>query len=276
VRKMIMLIAVLILESLTGIQAGCPVRCNCSENSVTCVSENLEHVPYFESLTNSPVIIDLSGSSISIVDMDDFSFDKSDQVKEIYLNNSKLVTIEEKAFEELENLQELYLRDNFLNSLPENFISTNENMILLDISSNYFIDMPKITSQSLEVLAIANSKVLRPHLKNNAMKLMILLTPGGDEDAWEMEELLKNIDSPQDLQASNPVITSNKYIGKSVEFDDIYFTDFNFSVLLCFAIVSSLVIGAICGSCVTYKLITGNIKQTESWKELLTSDENFA
>ncbi|XP_063906868.1 protein slit-like [Zophobas morio] len=152
-------IVLLILVLLTETHAGCPLICNCTENSINCVSKNLEKVPSFESLDNNPLIIDLSGNSISLIGMDHFSFDKSEEVKEVFLNNSGVVAIEEAAFEELENLQELYLSDNLLNAVPENFLIHNENMVLLDLSTNYFTDMPKIKSKSLEVFTIASSGV---------------------------------------------------------------------------------------------------------------------
>lgn len=124
------------------------------------MEKDLESVPSFESLVNDPVIIDLSGNKINMIDNDDFSFDKSDKVKEIYLNNTELLDLDSEAFDELENLQELYLGDNLLNSIPESLIEDLPNMILLDISNNHFSgDMPKIISKSLEVLAVANSKI---------------------------------------------------------------------------------------------------------------------
>ncbi|KAJ8940454.1 hypothetical protein NQ318_007155 [Aromia moschata] len=157
-RKMIHLVVLAALIALGD--SGCPSMCNCSESSVLCIQKDLESVPSFESLLNDPIIIDLSGNKINMIDGDDFTFDKSDRVKEIYLNSTELLDIDSEAFDELENLQELYLGDNLLNSLPETLIEDLPNMILLDISNNHFSgDMPKIRSKSLEVLAVANSKV---------------------------------------------------------------------------------------------------------------------
>ncbi|KAJ8938214.1 hypothetical protein NQ314_011573 [Rhamnusium bicolor] len=151
---------VLLAALISATESGCPSMCTCSDSSVLCIEKDLESIPSFESLINDPIIIDLSGNKINMVDSDDFSFDKSDKVKEIYLNNTELLDIDSEAFDELENLQELYLGDNLLNSIPENLIQDLLNMILLDISNNHFSgNMPKIISHSLEVLAVANSKV---------------------------------------------------------------------------------------------------------------------
>lgn len=155
------MLLLLFLSVFTGIHAGCPIRCNCTDNAVNCISRKLEYIPFFEGLDNNPLIIDLSGNSIPLIDIDDFSFDKSDQVQAIYLNNSEIVSIEARAFDELESLQELYLAGNFLNNLPETFVENNENLILLDLSSNQFADMPKIYSESLEILAFINSGLQR-------------------------------------------------------------------------------------------------------------------
>lgn len=155
------MLLLLFLSLFTGIHAGCPIRCNCTDNAVNCISRKLEYIPFFEDLDNNPLIIDLSGNSIPLIDIDDFSFDKSDQVQAIYLNNSGIVSIEALAFDELESLQELYLAGNFLNTLPETFVENNENLILLDLSSNQFADLPKIYSESLEVLAFINSGLQR-------------------------------------------------------------------------------------------------------------------
>lgn len=151
---------VLLAALISTCESGCPSMCNCTDSAVLCMEQNLESVPSFESLENDPVIIDLSGNKINMIDNDDFSFDKSDRVKEIYLNNTELLDLDLEAFDELENLQELYLGDNLLNSIPESLIEDLPNMILLDISNNHFSgDMPKIISKSLEVLAVANSKI---------------------------------------------------------------------------------------------------------------------
>ncbi|XP_018568769.1 leucine-rich repeat, immunoglobulin-like domain and transmembrane domain-containing protein 3 [Anoplophora glabripennis] len=151
---------ILLAALISACESGCPSMCNCTDSAVLCMETDLESVPSFESLINDPLIIDLSGNKINMIDNDDFSFDKSDRVKEVYLNNTELLDLDSEAFEEMENLQELYLGDNLLNSIPENLIEDLPNMILLDISNNHFSgDMPKIISKSLEVLAVANSKV---------------------------------------------------------------------------------------------------------------------
>ncbi|KAJ8909847.1 hypothetical protein NQ315_013333 [Exocentrus adspersus] len=158
--KMILKYLILLAPLISLGKSGCPSMCNCTDTAVLCVESNLESVPSFESLENDPVIIDLSGNKINMIDNDDFTFDKSDRVKEVYLNNSELLDIDSEAFEELENLQELYLGDNLLNSIEKTLIQDLPNMILLDISNNQFSgDLPQIISKSLEVLAVANSKV---------------------------------------------------------------------------------------------------------------------
>lgn len=151
---------ILLAALISACESGCPSMCTCTESAVLCMEKNLESIPSFESLINDPLIIDLSGNKINMVDNDDFSFDKSDRVKEVYLNNTELLDLDSEAFDEMESLQELYLGDNLLNSIPENLIEDLPNMILLDLSNNHFSgDMPKIISKSLEVLAVANSKV---------------------------------------------------------------------------------------------------------------------
>lgn len=155
------MLLLLFMNVFVGIHAGCPIRCNCTDNTVNCISQKLEYVPFFENLDNNPLIIDLSGNSIQTIDIDDFSFDKSTEVQAVYLNNSEIVSIEDRAFDELESLQELYLAGNFLNNLPETFVENNENLILLDLSSNQFVDMPKFNSESLEILALINSGLER-------------------------------------------------------------------------------------------------------------------
>ncbi|KAG5899976.1 hypothetical protein JTB14_034545 [Gonioctena quinquepunctata] len=141
-------------------EAGCPAVCNCSETSVLCMENGLETIPSFRTLENDPVIIDLSGNKIDIIGPDDLSFEKTNLVKEVYLNKSDIFDIDYEAFDEMENLQELYLADNLLNSIPDNLIEDLPNMVLLDLSNNYFSGkMPVIKSQSLEVLALANCKI---------------------------------------------------------------------------------------------------------------------
>jgi hypothetical protein len=361
--KMFLVATVLVLKLLLQVEGGCPVKCTCTENSVTCVSRNLEYVPYFESLTNNPLIIDVSGNAISIVDIDDFSFDKSDQVKEIYLNSTQLITIEEKAFEELENLQELYLGDNLLNTLPENFLSNNDNLILLDISNNYFTEMPKITSDSLELLAIAKSGVTKistdaleglPNLRvlllqqNNlksinpvifnqmghlffvrlaynpwecnckTIKLFNYLTgkkfvdltepvqcQNADEifvdiydykgvaDAFKQEcndannqfvenelkvksvERVEKLIDLEDSDVTTVVTSTEECVTQTIDPDYMYFTDFYYSLILCSAIILSLIVGASCGTCLTFRYMNSKMSQTESKNELLSRTDKY-
>lgn len=140
-------------------ESGCPSTCNCKNISVLCIEADLECVPNFDSLTNNPVVIDLSGNKISYIHVTDLSFEKSNETKELYLNNSEVVSISEHSFDELENLQELYLASNLLTSISEYIIEKLDSICLLDLSNNYFTSFPKIRSASLEVLPIANSKI---------------------------------------------------------------------------------------------------------------------
>lgn len=331
-----LIIALLIFKTLTGVQGGCPSRCNCTENSITCIEKNLQCVPYFDSLTNSPLIIDLSGNQISFIDNNDFSFEQSDQVIEIFLNSSSLTGFGDEAFSELENLQDLYLGDNLLHSLPENFIVNNENMVFLDLSSNYFDEMPKIRSTSLEVLAIANSGVTT--ISNDALdgltNLRILLLQQNNlksinpvvftkmsnlffvrlaYNPWKCDcstiELFEFLTSKKFVEITEPVQCQNDsqvfieiynngfkkdctdfgdndpkpvpkiqekvvdesntdkkiIITEEIDFD----TNFYYCLILFCAIILSLVVGAACGSCITYRFMTSTMKMTESKKELL-------
>lgn len=161
-------------------QAQCPDSCNCTATSVSCVNQNLETVPNLSYLESTPVILDFSGNKILFIDEDDFDFPKSDDVKEIYLNNSGIADIGQGTFDSVENLQELYLGQNLLSSarVPANLIEELNNMVLLDISNNYFNgEMPTIKSGSLEVFVLLNSKITS--IPENALeylpKLKLLL-----------------------------------------------------------------------------------------------------
>ncbi|XP_044254200.1 slit homolog 1 protein-like isoform X2 [Tribolium madens] len=305
-----MIVLILILEVVTRVQGGCPTRCTCTQNSLTCVQSSLESVPYFDSLANTPVIIDLSGNPITYIEIDDFSFDKSHQVKEIYLNSTSLTIIDEHAFDELENLQELYLNDNLLHYFPDEMIKKNENMVLLDLSSNYFSEMPRIQSGSLEVLAIANSRIegISEGALDGLPNLRILLlqqnnlksvNPGifskmsnlffvrlaynpwlCDCKTVELFEFLvkkRFVDNTETIQCLNEEkifveipekctdFNNTKPRNETEEFDG----DFYYVLVLFVAIFSSLVLGAICGTCLTYKFLTRSVKITESKKTLL-------
>ncbi|EFA02096.1 slit homolog 1 protein [Tribolium castaneum] len=304
---------ILILEVVTIVQGGCPIRCTCTQNSITCVQSSLEYVPYFESLDNNPVIIDLSGNPITLIDIDDFSFDKSDQVKEIYLNSTSLSIIDDHAFDELENLQELYLSDNLLHYFPEEIIRSNENMVLLDLSSNYFAEMPKIQSKSLEVLAIANSRIERigddaldalPNLRilllqqNNLKSVNPVIFSGMNNlffvglahNPWLCDcktvELFEFLISKRFVDVTEPVRCQNEkkiFVelgGKCADFNvtkpsnEIIVTtefdnDFYYALMLFVAIITSLVLGATCGTCITYKFLTRSVKMSESKNALL-------
>ncbi|CAG9767201.1 unnamed protein product [Ceutorhynchus assimilis] len=158
---------------LAKTRSDCPLPCNCSSIAITCVNQSLEIVPNFKWIESSPLIIDLSGNRLLFIDEEDFNFDQIDEVKEIYLNNSGIADIGDGTFDNVENLQELYLGQNFLtqDSVPENLIEELDNMILLELSYNYFNgNMPVIRSDSLEVLALANSKIT--NLNENSLKFL--------------------------------------------------------------------------------------------------------
>ncbi|CAH1160198.1 unnamed protein product [Phaedon cochleariae] len=140
--------------------SSCPSTCNCTENAVSCMNNGLTVIPNLENLDNNPTIIDLSGNNLNEIGPDDLSFDKTLQVKEIYLNNSEVIDISCEAFDEMDNLQELYLGENLLNNVPEDFVEDLPNLLLLELSGNQFSgNMPIIKSTSLEVLSLANSKI---------------------------------------------------------------------------------------------------------------------
>ncbi|XP_060530771.1 TLR4 interactor with leucine rich repeats-like [Cylas formicarius] len=169
----------LVMVWISATHASCPTSCNCTDTSLLCIDKRLDFVPDLNQLDWSPLIVDLSGNNLAYIDADHFSFDKNADVKEIYLNNSEIVGIESYAFTELESLQELYLGQNLLNDVSEFIIEPLESMVLLDLSGNYFSgDMPKIRSKSLEVLAVANAKIVNvpddslTHLPN--LKLLLL------------------------------------------------------------------------------------------------------
>lgn len=327
---------------------SCPLKCNCTDNSINCISKSLESVPYLEILTNNPLIIDLSGNDISNIDVDDFSFDKSEQVKEIYLNNSKVVNIEPNSFDELTNLQELYLGYNLLNSLPVDFIANNEILIVLDISGNYFTEIPNLKSKNLELLVAANSKIetIGPHSLENLTNLRVLYLQQNmlkeidpqifnflpetlhyvdlNSNPWNCDchtvSLFDNLTSRELVEVTNPVeclqqpsfsfkkiyteygavqeykeCSEDQIIETDIDYEFILknipnrptiFEDFDqdsqievihlfYASLIFTSIFVSLVLGAIFGSCVTYKHLTKQMR-TESTKVLLTrSVENL-
>lgn len=140
--------------------ASCPSRCNCTEETVFCISKNIEKIPNFDPLENYPIVIDLSGNKIALIGPDELSFEKSMYVKEMYLNGSEIIDIDNEAFDDLENLQELYLGDNLLRDIPDDFIQELTDMVLLDLSGNPFEgEMPVIKSESLELLALSNCQI---------------------------------------------------------------------------------------------------------------------
>ncbi|XP_030759951.1 protein slit-like [Sitophilus oryzae] len=143
-----------------GLKSECPEKCNCTETEIDCITHGLDTVPSFEYLDNTPTILDLSGNLFIELNIGDFDFPKSKDVKELYLNNSEIVYVNNGVFNPLENLQNLYLGNNYLSDLDESIISKLDDIILLEMSNNYFTErMPVIKSQSLEVLSLANSKI---------------------------------------------------------------------------------------------------------------------
>ncbi|XP_050509117.1 protein slit-like [Diabrotica virgifera virgifera] len=143
-----------------GLEDSCPSMCNCTEEQVDCMSRDIEEVPDFETLTNRPQVIDLSGNKIAMIGAYDLSFEKSYMVKELYLNNSEVIDVEDEAFDDFENLQMLYLGENLLRVVPEEFVGDLTELILLDLSGNPFEGkMPIIRSDSLEVLALAKCQI---------------------------------------------------------------------------------------------------------------------
>lgn len=141
--------------------AECPAGCSCTESSLSCVDQRLESVPDLQALDFVPLVVDFSGTMLLSVSRRDFDFPNNDEVKEVYLNSSSLTEIAEDTFEKLESLQGLYLGENQLSTVPENLIANLDNMVLLDLSSNYINGaLPTIRSESLEVLAFVDAKIL--------------------------------------------------------------------------------------------------------------------
>ncbi|XP_057672319.1 protein slit-like isoform X2 [Diorhabda carinulata] len=153
------------------VEARCPSMCNCTQETVFCISRNIEKIPNFDPLENNPVVIDLSGNKIALIGPDDLSFEKSMYVKELYLNYSEIIDIDNEAFDDLENLQELYLGDNLLRVIPDDFIQELTDMVLLDLSGNPFEgEMPVIKSESLELLALSNCQITK--VSSEALKYL--------------------------------------------------------------------------------------------------------
>ncbi|CAG9828066.1 unnamed protein product [Diabrotica balteata] len=158
--KNLLVFIVVILAYSYGLEESCPSMCKCTEEQVDCISRDIEEVPDFESLTNHPQVIDLSGNKIAMIGPYDLSFEKSYMVKELYLNNSEVIDVDNEAFDDLENLQMLYLGENLLRVVPEDFVGELTELILLDLSGNPFEGkMPVVRSDSLEVLALAKCQI---------------------------------------------------------------------------------------------------------------------
>ncbi|CAG9859811.1 unnamed protein product [Phyllotreta striolata] len=166
-RRKVVPLMLLSLHLLSPVEPNCPSVCNCTSISVSCINGNLEAIPDFDSLLTEPVTIDLSGNRISIIDAENFDFNQSANVKEMYLNNTYLIDIDAGAFSKLINLQELYLGFNLLNYVPSDLIRYLPNMILLDLSGNYFEgSMPVLKSQSLEVFTLLDCMITRIEKKS--------------------------------------------------------------------------------------------------------------
>ncbi|ERL95513.1 amphoterin-induced protein 1 [Dendroctonus ponderosae] len=160
-RSTIINVSVLLSVWTAAGQTECPPGCNCSESSLSCIDQRLENVPDLQALDFVPLVLDLSGNMLLSVSWQDFDFPNNEEVKEVYLNSSSLTEIAEDTFASLEGLQGLYLGENELSTVPETLIANLENMVLLDLSSNYINGaLPTIRSESLEVLAFIDSKIL--------------------------------------------------------------------------------------------------------------------
>lgn len=147
---------------LIKVQAQCPLSCNCTETTVSCVSRNLEDIPDLSYLDTLPSVLDFSGNHLYFISEENFDFPACDDVIEVYLNRTELADIGEGTFDNLESLQTLHLGENLLSSgkVPSNIIENLDNMIMLDLSKNQLDGpMPIIKSESLRVLGLVGSKI---------------------------------------------------------------------------------------------------------------------
>lgn len=158
---------------LIKVQAQCPLSCNCTETTVSCVKRNLEDIPDLSFLKTSPKVLDFSGNHLYFISEENFDFPNCDEVIEVYLNRTELAEIGDETFDNMENLQTLHLGENLLPSaeVASNIIENLDNMMMLDLSKNQLDGpMPIIKSNSLRVLGLVGSKI--SSIPDNAMEFL--------------------------------------------------------------------------------------------------------
>lgn len=114
------------------------------------------------SIAKSVEILNLSGNDIAIVERESFKNLKA--IINLSLSRNTIAQIDIFAFIDLEKISVLDLSDNRLEqiSFDNGMLESNEKLTFLDLSKNNFMttfDSPFLISNSLEILALRNSKI---------------------------------------------------------------------------------------------------------------------
>lgn len=129
-----MMIRLLVLLALALSCRGCPDKCLCLSQTVTCQNQNLDSIPH--SLPSDTKSLVVTGNHIARLDQDSFPT-PMEHLTDLTLSGNELEVVEANAFDNLPNLARLDLSDNDIQNFNESAFPVNNTLQFLNLSMSF-------------------------------------------------------------------------------------------------------------------------------------------